>query len=378
MMKLKPGLGRAAAYWLLLCLLPSLPAAAAEATVRAELKPSSFRPGQNQFVNQGPADYLIGGLGKISKRASQNSSDPKDHIYQAIDAEYKQLTLYSGGDAITVKFRIASFAQRYYKPKYISNFNVERLEGGCQDKVDEGDVHMYIFEWSHAAKRNSVCYRKLRTTATGLDVSLLGFKYELLAVNPTSMRNGTYTGTLSYTLGEGQQLDFGRAAYSDNRLIIRIEATVKNEFLVSFPAGTDRAVLEPAGGWQAWSQQGRAPVVLRRDLGFSLSSATSFSLSLRCQYSSGAGCALRRDNGGGEVPIQVAVSMPGVYSSQGGAPASRYPLGIARKGFRPSGQVSNSAAQLHFEMQRADMAAIIKQPGARYRGDVTVVFDANL
>ncbi|WP_434628936.1 hypothetical protein [Chromobacterium sp. CV08] len=377
-MKPKSGRLHAAACRLLLCLLASLPAAAAQVTVYAELKPSSFRPGQNQFVNQGPADYLIGGLGKISKRASQDSYDPKDHIYQSIDAEYKQVTLYSGRDSIMAKFRISSFAQRYDKPKYISNFNPERLEGGCQERIDDGDVHLYAFEWGHAAKRNSVCYRRLKTTATGLGVSLLGFKYELIAVNPTAMRNGTYTGEISYTLGDGQQLDFGHAAYGDNRLSIRIEATVKNEFLVSFPAGSDRAVLEPAGGWQAWSQQGRAPVALRRDLGFNLSSAAGFSMYLLCQYSSGGACALRRDNGGGEVPIQVAVSMPGVYSSQGGAPASRYPLGVARKGFQPSGQVTNRSAQLHFEMQRSDMAAIIRQPGARYRGDVTVVFDASL
>ncbi|OHX20673.1 hypothetical protein BI344_14710 [Chromobacterium sphagni] len=251
--------------------------------------------------------------------------------------------------------------------------------GSCQQVQGYNTTANYQFEWSHPQGQKSVCYKRVATNNHYINISSSHFKYELIALNPTGLDNGTYYGEVTYTVGDGQQVDLGHADYGGNRsLTIKIAATVKNEFQVRFPAGSERAALEPAGGWQSWLQQGSVPAKLSRDLGFSLSSSARFSMHLFCQYYSGGGCALRRDNGGGEVPIQVAVSMPGVHSSQGGAPASRYPLGMSRREFQPSGQVSTSAAQLHFEMQRSDMAAIVRQPGARYRGDVTVVFDASL
>lgn len=70
-----------------------------------------------------------------------------------------------------------------------------------------------------------------------------------------------YRGSLTYTIGPGGDFDFGNnvTGLSGDTLVINFELDVQHAFIFEFPPGSERAVLEPKGGWQAWLDGGQPP-----------------------------------------------------------------------------------------------------------------------
>lgn len=68
-----------------------------------------------------------------------------------------------------------------------------------------------------------------------------------------------YRGSLTYTIGPGGDFDFGNnvTGLSGDTLVINFELDVQHAFIFEFPPGSERAVLEPKGGWQAWLDGGQ-------------------------------------------------------------------------------------------------------------------------
>lgn len=212
-------------------------------------------------------------------------------------------------------------------------------------------------------------------------VSNMGIAYRLTMPEPNRMKPGFYTGSLTYSIGPGGDFDFGNgvSALNGSSLTLNFELDVQHAFVFEFPPGSDRAVLEPPGGWGAWLGGRGAPQRLLRDLPFRLWSTGPFKVYKLCRHYSGTGCGIRND-ANHEVPVAVALTLPGGIRHQGGL-VSKLELPTGRDAalsFESVMPVLNQSGQLHFEVGGEDVKAMIEHPGSRYEGEVTVVFDAQL
>lgn len=213
------------------------------------------------------------------------------------------------------------------------------------------------------------------------DVEELSIGFNMNIPPPYRLKAGTYRGSITYRIGPGGDFDFGNdvSNLSGDSLTVNFELDVQHAFMFEFPPGSDRAVLEPRNGWQAWLAGGKAPQRLYRDLPFRVWSTGPFKVYKLCQYDTGAKCAIKND-GGEQVPVDVAMSLPAGVQHRGQA-VERLPLPTGRLAalqFEAAMPTLNRPGQLHFEVGRNDVQAMLQHPGSTYTGQVTVVFDAEL
>jgi hypothetical protein len=62
---------------------------------------------------------------------------------------------------------------------------------------------------------------------------------------------------------------------------------------VAIPPDGHKVVLEPAGGWQSWLEQGRKPVRLFRDQTFHISASSRFKMQIGCEIPGLYDCMIR-------------------------------------------------------------------------------------
>ncbi|WP_337883851.1 hypothetical protein [Chromobacterium haemolyticum] len=401
------------------CVLWTSEVWAAELNVTAEFKPSILNPGNNKFINTTPqSGYCVSypsqcqssnmfsinfPVGFRFETMQANEPDPRKTAYFKVPASSQGLMVTNeSGHSTQIQFRVSGFSMRYVMP-----VNVTALVPGSTSTIDAhnklwsggswvntpngcgysgvgsyGNAH-YLAMWKFPVNHGHCAKRPLHNLhANGMDMDTLSFAYELTTPNPLLLPAGIYSGKVNYSVGPGGDFDFGdKAIIADNILTLNFTLKVEHEFRIDFPPGSDRAALEPVGGWQDWLHNNRPPVALRRELAFNLASSGEFSVHLECLHEAGNQCALRRDGDPGGLPIQVALTMPGVVARDGGAPASRTPLGVGAANktvFESPAYSQNRASRLHFEMGRDAAAELVKYPGQTFRGDVTVVFDADI
>ncbi|WP_420794024.1 hypothetical protein [Pseudomonas kurunegalensis] len=198
---------------------------------------------------------------------------------------------------------------------------------------------------------------------------------------PYRLRAGVYRGSVTYSIGPGGDFDLGNdvSQLSGNNLTVNFELDVRHAFLFEFPPGSERAVLEPNGGWSAWLAGGRAPTTLYRDLPFRLWSTGPFKVYKLCEHTLDVRCAIVNDSSH-QVPVEVALSLPGGMQYQG-QPIERLALPSGRAAALQFDSVMptlNRLGQLHFKVARADVPSMLAYSGSTYTGQVTVVFDAEL
>lgn len=90
-------------------------------------------------------------------------------------------------------------------------------------------------------------------------------------------------------------------------------------------------------------------------------------------------CGIRND-ASHEVPVTVAITLPGGIEHQG-RPVQQLALPSGQAGalaFESAMPTLNRPGQLRFQVERNDVQAMLRYPGATYAGQVTVVFDAEL
>ena len=213
------------------------------------------------------------------------------------------------------------------------------------------------------------------------EVGEMGVAYNLEMPAPYRMKPGLYTGSVTYTIGPGGDFDFGNGVSNLNgaSLTLNFQLDVQHAFIFDFPPGSERAVLEPPGGWRAWLGGRGAPERLVRDLPFRLWSTGPFKVYKLCGFYAGSGCGIRND-AGHQVPVGIALSLPGGIQYQGGA-VQKVLLPTGRDSalaFESVTPVLNRPGQLHFEVGKADVGAMLDHPGTRYQGEVTVIFDSQL
>jgi len=322
----------------------------------------------------------------------KNSGDVRDHFYvQLPSARTVDVFNSTTGESHRLNFEFLGVSQQVQgtpelRVNPVWTYNVR---GGCSYRQTFGYAsrpYATHYLWLvRDPKSPAGCYSIHDAMSTGYtvktSVSNMGIAYRLTMPEPSRMKPGFYTGSLTYSIGPGGDFDFGNgvSAINGNSLTLNFELDVQHAFVFEFPPGSDRAVLEPPGGWSAWLGGRGTPQRLQRDVPFRLWSTGPFKVYKLCQQYQGSGCAIRSSDNH-SVPVSIALSLPGGIQHQG-KPVQRLELPTGRAAalaFESVTPVLNRPGQLHFTVGPEDVKAMLGHPGSRYEGLVTVVFDAEL
>lgn len=244
-----------------------------------------------------------------------------------------------------------------------------------------------VFQWQFWGGRdNKNCWSSSELGSFGdMRVSLVsrtGIGYKLSLPSPTKIVSGIYRGSLVFTVGDvNSDFDFGEGTRGlASSLTIDFELDLRHELKVDFPPGSDRAVLEPPGGWLAWPG-GRVPPQLARDLPFRLTASGPFTVHAGCEYQlEGVSlCNIFNENGDRAV-VNLAMSLPaGVKYNNGPVQRLRIPANAARPlRLVPDAATSALPGTVHFWIGESWVESMLQKPGSTYRGGITLLFDAEV
>ena len=397
----------------LLSALVTVVARAEVHNIKATFQPDAANPQKNQFKNQTqsegfcrqvPAACEPSGLFSLVARIpftanapiSAYHADPRQGGMAKIPSGWRDVTVtHSSGDTEVLQLRIAGIGHETLLP-----VSVRQLTGGgWWDELWEGGAWNYApppcqsvpgatmgergyNSFWKVPENAGVCSKKPRfDIPLPMRYQFFVYAYELRTPDPLKMVSGAYTGTVTYTVGPGQDFDMGDVMIpADPQLTLNFSLDVTHTLKVEVPPGGNRVVLEPQGGWQPWLTQGRRPTRLFRDQIFNISASSRFKMSLRCQYVSGNNCALWEPTAGHEVPLEVSVTLPDGLTDAVGQPVKRRPLlrdGSGTELFQPGIYLDRKPGTLHFEVARGAVEEMLK-PGVprSYSGNVTVIWDS--
>ncbi|MGN8345690.1 hypothetical protein ACLEJQ_19000 [Pseudomonas sp. SMV71] len=386
--------------------------------ITAIFRPDSSKPQENTFLNTTPVsgycashpqDCGTARMFSIRLPLTANSTAPiqANHGDVRRGAMFKvptnwrsaQVTHAATGETEVVEVRFSGFGSKY------------RIPGGVIDLVGGGviarDAHRklwngsswvnaptpcrysgvgyltpsdYEFFWKTPV--GGVCAKKALYTIPSMNYAHLDFAYELRTPNPLKMSSGRYTGTLTYTVGPGQDLDLGDVMIpNDSTITLNLKLDVEHTLKVEVPPGGNRVELVPQEGWQSWLNSGRKPTRLFRDQRFHISASSRFKMALECQYLSGNTCAISETDTGHTVPVDVSVTLPDGLTDGAGQPVNRRPLlrdGSGTELFQPGLYVDRRSGMLHFEVARSGVEEMLDTGAKAYTGNVTVIWDSEV
>lgn len=392
--KMKHGLRAAllglALYW-------SAPAMAAEVTITAE-----YRSGVN-FTNTTPQaafcrrwpHYCVGietvGLPiTYEKQTEKNAPDTRDRFYIKLPGR-RSLSVVNDqtGESYPLTFEMYAVSQ-YVNPHggMANPIFTQVIGGGCSYRFTLGTGRGWaVYLWNVRVPESPTgCFSSGDFGGTGFirnnTVNDMGVSYRLTAPSPLKMKQGTYRGQVTYTIGPGADFDFGNSVtnLNTNSLTVKFELDVKHAFVIDWPANSDRVVLGPPGGWSQWLNNQRTPDRLYRDLPMRIWSSGPFTVHTRCQYDEGGKCAIRNLGNDHQVPVEVALTLPNVIQHNGQS-VTRLPIPVGEASaleFEATTQPAiNRGGSLHFQVNKPAISEMTRYPGSRYEGDVTIVFDAD-
>ncbi|EIK95997.1 hypothetical protein PMM47T1_13595 [Pseudomonas sp. M47T1] len=386
------------------------PVGASELAITAEFVPSASAPNNTKFVNTTPlSGYCHGNnshcrpgdftvmFALTIQREWVNPGPIEGHNYQRVDGDWK--TVHVDGDinlqSVPLRFRLNLLARRYQlgtlAPGGVGG-GIGRIanasgisgssQGGCRGRVGAGHSTQYSFAWG-VPLGMVTCARGPTLDPLGPytgTVNQVSVGYELETPNPFALPNGIYRGSVTYTVGQGQQIDLGTGTYNDSHVTFNFELKVQHELRVDFAANSDRVMLEPDGGWVQWLHGGSAPTRLSRVHPFQIWASAPLKMYLRCDEPMGNQCSIREPHSNHQVPIVVAVSLPGTLVHNGTA-VQALPLPVGEgQAFRFESVAITAARQgrLHYSVEAPHVAAMMRNTGRQYSGDVTIVFDAQM
>ena len=204
-------------------------------------------------------------------------------------------------------------------------------------------------------------------------ISRVIYGFRLESPNPLKMSNGNYTGSLKFSVGRNQDIDFGDATYKGGVAHeINFKMTVRHQLRVEFPKGEgegrSKVTLLPPRGWNNWIYKGRGiPDMLQQELPFRLWSNSPFTVALRCQYISGTECALKNAKGHQATLNTYFINSENKIFSMTTTPFKFTPL---------QGPIINGARKIKFRVAGDVVKEMMKYPGSTYKGDITLIFDA--
>jgi hypothetical protein len=406
--------GRSVLAALLLACTPA--ASALSRDITAVFRPDPSKPNENKFINTTPVSgYCQSFPSQCRDRFSIRlpmrfeSADPiqANHADRRQGAMFKlptgwraiQVTHATTGETETVEVRWSGVGSEYRFPT-----SVVGLVGGgvsalaAHQKLWNGSTWVnpptpcrysgvgsysttwYAFFWQTPAE--GVCAKRASYYIPRMSYTYLDFAYELRTPNPLGMSSGRYTGSLTYTVGPGLDVDMGDVMLpSQPTITLNFKLDVEHVLKVDIPPGGSQVELVPQEGWQAWLNSGQRPTRLFRDQRFHISASSRFKMALDCQAISGNTCAITEASTGHAVPVDVSVTLPDGLTDATGQPANRRRLlrdGSETGLFRPGSYLERKPGTLHFEVARENVRAMLDSGGTRYAGNVTVIWDSEV
>ncbi|PIB41608.1 hypothetical protein AOA57_27200 [Pseudomonas sp. 2588-5] len=389
-------------------LLVVMPAHGVVQDITATFRPDPSNPMINKFVNTTPQSGFCPGfapetcksLGIFSIRTTEinfsslapmlvTPDDARKNAMFKVPSDWRELmvTHTDSGERVSVQMRIAGIGGRYTVPNGVGHniWNSGRWNTPAAPCLGTGmgviSANYYLWFW-RVPEGIGACTKFTRVDLSRLTYDVLDYAYELKTPDPLRMFAGTYTGSLTYSIGPGGDFDMGDIMIpNDNALTFNFTLTVDHHLKVEVPPGGHRIQLEPQGGWQGWLQSGRKPTRLFHDQTVNLWASTAFKMSLECGDPLGNTCSVR-NAAGHQVPLDIAVTLPAGLSDSAGRPVSRLPLRLDGSGtqlFRPSRYVDRKPSTLHFEIQADGVSQMLDQnSGNAYSGTATVVWDSEV
>lgn len=215
-----------------------------------------------------------------------------------------------------------------------------------------------------------------------VEVHRLKFGFGLrdsLKVKVAPVEPGIYSGTLRYSLGPTGELSLGpNASYSDSFIDIPLSVEVfPPEFKITFPPGSEQAVLIPPGGWHHWINRSQRPDKLSANIPFRIIGVGDFEVYSVCEFSvidSASYCGIKND-AGDLISFETKLHLPAPWSGQVLALGVREGFGLPLK--------SSAAIETHGKLEvyisnPGHINKLMSFPGNEFKGNITVVFDGDI
>ena len=391
-----------------LCAVAST-AGAVDMDIEAEFTPDATNPGANRFVNKTES------TGYCAIYPSQCTGNrfsllvPIETEFAAIDAGARiengaMIRVSNEPKTVEVVAEDGSLAQLTFTITHFgANYNTSPSVQTITGIPDNGLAHRglwegadwvnpapecgyvgvgfltptrYTFFWTN--RTGTACGKVARFPIPSFNFNNFNIAYELATPNPLTMSNGTYTGSVTYTVGPGGDIDFGnRLQANDDTLTFNFTLKVNHILNISFPAGAHRLTLNPPGGWRHWLASRQVPDKLIAHQDFRIWSSGQFKMQLNCEYSAGEGCAIENKDGD-RVALTTRVTLPSGLTGPAG-PVKETPLSETTPLLIDSTHyVDNGRARLDFEVAHAGVEQMTGNAGTKYSGNVTVIWDGQI
>ena len=392
-------------------LLPVPAVMAAHLNLNAIYSPNKADPTHDRFVNttpnsgycasyptQCPNQFSI--LVPIEFRTelgidpAVNLADPRQGAYFSLPSSFRTVTVTheKTGATADLKFRISGFGATYSVrnmpagESHLQLWTSTWVNASSPCRYSGYGVYSnsyYRFFWKVPLDIGACSKRAVKPVPAPFFYSGFAIAYELVTPNPLAMDIGRYSGSLTLRVGPQQDIDFGDLMLpSDDALTLNFDLAVNHLLKVDFPPGSERAVLQPAQGWQGWLNTGKPPPTLTASQRFNLSSSGRFRIYLSCEYTLDETCAIQEATGASKVPVDIAVTLPwGVVTHPGQQPVQRHKLSMGSTNAQEFQTVQvqfERTASLHYEVSGSSTAEMTGHAGQTYRGTATVIFDASI
>ncbi|HDX4048306.1 TPA: hypothetical protein ROG05_000654 [Enterobacter soli] len=378
--------------------------------ITTEFKPSLTNPAKNTFTNTTPISgfcrtypvkcndgkfSIETGITVSNKRLNYTSADPRDHTYQYLYSNWKEITLRDPVQRreIRVEFRLTFLSHRFVRKAddfSPAAFNGASLSpaGGCAGLGGyfTGTFSQFELAWEHPEGAFS-CHKLLRNDpAIGLDfddvaIDRISIGYELRSSSPLTLPNGHFRGQVNYTVGEGQEIDFGSGSYSDNELTIALDADIEHDLRVEH-IDSNRVILEPREGWDNWSNSGQSQVRLEGESRIKVVASSPVNLSVDCEHRFLNMCNLKKDGEDSFVDLNLSITIPGMIRRDTGDPIAdifipSFVSGVSGLVMMPEEYIDTTGT-VKFWISEGSSGRIIEDSGSSWRGNVTLIFDASV
>lgn len=406
--------------WLGLLAALSLPGAqAANQEIRALFQPDPSQPNKNVFINKTlNSGYCASHPGQCADNDMFSIQVPirfstitplfaSNGIWVKVPAEWRQLTVTNqeSQETSTVEVRISGIGSKFHLSKPVIELTGESdvLEGHRKLWTNNSWVYApppclysgvgfyspttYQFFWK--TPQPQICIKIAAFDVGQMYFENLDVAYELRTPNPLNMSTGSYTGSLTYSVGRANA-DFTMGPFldsDDNSLTLDFVLDVQHTLKVDLPPGGNKVALEPEGGWQRWIASGEKPKRIYRDQLFHLSASSRFKVMIQCDAITfyGTECRLVGDRDTLPFPtvgfVETKLSLPNGITGAGGAPVKDLTLKINEWSgpFQPGHYVDRKPGNLRFEMPRHAIDYMLR-PGIndRVKGDITVIWDSDV
>nr|WP_264427081.1 hypothetical protein [Pseudomonas agronomica] len=336
-----------------------------------------------------------------SRPIQANHGDPRQGAMFEMPANWRisQVTHTGTGETAFVEVRWSGFGSRHELPTSV----VDLVGGGvgvitAHDRLWNGRAWVYAsapcqysgvgyyttrnFQFFWRTPREGACAKRANYLVPSMRYSYLDFAYELRTPNPLRMSSGQYTGSITYSVGPGRDIDMGDVMVgSDSVVTLNFKLDVEHTLKVDLPPGGNRVELVPQEGWQAWLNSGQKPTRLFRDQRFHISTSSRFKMMLECQYVSGNTCAISAAGSGHAVPVNVSVTLPDGLTDAAGQSINRRRLwrdGSGTELFQPGSYIDRRLGGLHFEVAQNSVEQMLDSGATSYAGNVTVIWDSEV